>query len=149
MPFTRTSSCDRDNTAVATPYTENSFNWQSFLSLGQGQGQDYISDLASARTQRSLPSSLPLTLFGENGRHLFQIPPATTEQVGVDRLISILDAALEIVEKSDIHLQDDESSVVIGQSPSQNHGNVGDSNSMNDRGQGRMGRKTIYIHQSQ
>jgi hypothetical protein len=106
-----------------------------------------MSAVAAARAQRSLPSLPPLTLFCENDN--FQIRCSATDQFGVDRLIAILDAALEIVEESDIHSQDDESSivsgassVVIGQSPSQNRRNIGDRNNMNNRGQGRMGSKT-------
>jgi hypothetical protein len=63
-----------------------------------------VSTVAASMALRSLPSSAGLTQCGEsdhdNEHHLFQTGSTTTGKNGVDSLLAILDAALEIVEES-------------------------------------------------
>jgi hypothetical protein len=132
MPFTTATICD--NTA-ATTNGRTGIDWNSYFSLTQ---QDHhISAIAAAMALQSFPSSLPFTLYGEIDRHLFQIRSSTAANNDVDRLIAVLDAALEIVKESDIHSRDNESSIVDDESSSQTRRDVGHSKCINDRGQGR------------
>jgi hypothetical protein len=130
MPFTTITNFD--STTVTTSRGRG-FDWNSFLSLPEQE--HHMSSVAASIALRSLPSSPALTLYGENddGRHLFSIGSFTTGKNGVDRLIAILDAALEIVEESDVHSRNDESSVVDDPSSCHICRNEGHSDSINDQ----------------
>jgi hypothetical protein len=123
MPFTTTTTCSCD--IIDANQSRSSFDWHSFLSLPQEQ--HHMSTLNDALSRRSLPFSPNFTLNGENDQHLFQNRSATTSIYHLDRVIAILDAALEIVGESDVG-----SSVV--DDPSFNHTgrNFGHSTSIND-----------------
>jgi hypothetical protein len=135
MPFTTTTTCDSFD---ANPIRSSSnFDWHSFLSLPQEQR--HMSTVDVAMSLRSLPFSPTVTLYGVNDHYLSQTRSSTTGDHGIDRLIAILDAALEIVEESD-DVSRDESCVVDDPSFSHTCRNFGHSTSISYRRA--RGRKT-------
>jgi hypothetical protein len=148
MPFTTSTICD-GTAAINTNISSSSFDWHSPLSLPH---PEHAAAAAMALRSRSVPSSLPFTLYGDNDNdlHLFQIrSSAVDNEDGLDRLIDMLDAAIEIVEESDVRLQDNELSLVGHQSSSHARRNVIHSNSISERGQGRKRRKTSQGYRGQ
>jgi hypothetical protein len=86
----------------------NNVDWPSSLSLPQQQ--QYTSTFAAVMNrQSSLPSPIR-TLYGDDDDddEESRVPPilssSTTGNNDVDRILAILDAALEIVAQSDIRL---------------------------------------------
>jgi hypothetical protein len=131
MPFINNNICDSPPTATVNS-RNNSPSWNS---PQQWYPQSVV---AAAMALLSFPSSPTLTLQGENDLCLFQIRSSPTGNNSVDRLIAILDAALEIVDVSDSISPDDESSIVENPSSSGILRNSGHSHPINGEGKERV-----------
>jgi hypothetical protein len=135
MPCTTTTSFSK-SAAADTTSRSSSLDRHSVLWLAHQE--DQVSTVAAGMTQRllTLPPPLALGLYGnENGNN------------GGARLISILNAALDIVGESNVLPQDEESSVVDDPSLSHTRFNVFQSTTDYDRR--RSGRQTGQGDRSQ
>jgi hypothetical protein len=109
MTFTTTPTIICDITAAITTRRNNNIDWHSSLSLPQQQ--QHMRTVAAVMNFQSSLSSPIRTLYGDDDDDVKRGVPqilssSTTGNNIVDHAIAFLDAALEIVDQSDIFVPD-------------------------------------------